>query len=172
MFTEQANRLHDAILDRFHQTISLFPPAHAPFLLGETDQPWRLGEQLVQLGYLTPRQLSGALHLRPRRAGPALLGRTLVDQALVPAPVISAVLLMQFLERIEHDPEAAPRFFGERLLLQERLDPDQLATVIHEQLDVHQYGSWVRLGELIVHHGWLDADEISSMVQRQAAQEH
>jgi len=170
MLTERATWLHEAILGQFHTAVGRFPPGHAPFTTGDSDeQGLRLGEHLVRLGYLAPRQLTAALHTarkQPLRQSPGLFGCTLVAQDLVPAQIVSAVLLMQFLERFDSDPAHAARFLGEELLVQERLGPDQLATVIEEQLEGYQKGSWVRLGDLIVHHGWLKPEAIAAAIQQ------
>jgi hypothetical protein len=165
-------QLHDAIVDLFHDTISRFPPTHAPDVRALAPATvGRLGDYLVQLGYLTPRQRERALLLaaRPLPHGAVPLGCRLVAQDLVPAPVVIAIVLQQFLERLTLDPRHATRFLGEQLLLEAHLEVEQLANVLHEQLIGYQQGRWTRLGELIVQHGWLDAATITDSVYRQAA---
>ncbi len=150
--------LHDAILDRFHDTLSRFPPIHAPSAVLPAIQPYRVGEYLIHLGYLRPRELAATFsawrHQDSRR--PIPLGCMLVARDLVPAPVLATVLLLQSLDRCEHIPVLPPRFLGEQLLVDRCLTPEQLAVVLQEQVEGYQHGHWTRLGDLIVHHGWLD----------------
>ena len=91
MLLLSSQALHDPILNRFHDTLSRFPPPHAPgaALLGEP--PYRIGEYLVHLGYLLPRELRADLHERQRQSSSRSvpLGCLLVTQALVPAPVLT-----------------------------------------------------------------------------------
>src|SRR5262249_54058275 len=132
----------------------------------------RLGAYLVQLGYLTPRQLAHALHgtVDPISRRVAPLGCTLVAQNLVSPRVVSAILLQQFLDRLEIDRMRAARFLGEHLLIEAQLEPAQLALVLEEQLESYQHGAWVRLGNLIVQHGWLDTATIARVVERMRRQ--
>jgi hypothetical protein len=150
--------LHEAILDRFHETIGRFPPPHAPGAPLPAIQPYRVGEYLIYLGYLRPRELDAALSAwRHQGLQPTIpLGCMLVARDLVPAPVLATVLLLQSLDRWEHLPALPPRFLGEQLLVDRFLTPDQLALVLQEQVEGYQHGHWTRLGDLIVHHGWLD----------------
>jgi hypothetical protein len=168
MPTDITIQLHDAILDLLHQTIARFPPTHTPDLRAQAPNSLgRLGDYLLQLGYLTPRQLARALHntTDPIRNHIAPLGCTLVAQDLVQPQVVAAVLLEQFLDRVEAERVQAPRFLGEQLLLEAQLEPVQLATVLQEQLESYQHGTWVRLGSLIVQHKWLDPATIASAVE-------
>jgi hypothetical protein len=160
--------LHDAILSRFHNTISRFPPVHAPTAASAVGQPYRVGEYLVQLGYLRPRELAAALRTRPIEVSQHILplGCLLVAHSVVAAPVLSTVLLLQYLDRLEHMPALPPRFLGEQLLVDAALTPDQLALVLQEQIQNCQHGVWTRLGDLIIGHGWLDSQAITAVVQR------
>jgi hypothetical protein len=168
MYTDRTTQLHDAILDFFHETVSRFPPTHGPDPRAlAPNTVGRVGEYLLQLGYLTPHELRRALHestlpLLPR---PTPLGYRLVVQHLVPPTVVIAVLLQQFLDRLTIEPAHAARFVGEQLLVEDQLEPAQLAAVLQEQLVGPQDGRWVRLGELIVRHDWLDPLTITAAVQ-------
>jgi hypothetical protein len=169
MPTDSTIQLHDSILDLFHHAISRFPPTHAPDLRAlAPDAVGRLGDYLVQLGYLTPRQLVRALRdsAVPAQRHPVPLGCTLVAQDLVSPQVVIAVLLQQFLDRLTIDSRHAPRFLGEQLLVEAQLEPAQLATVLQEQLAAYPSGAWVRVGDLIVHHGWLDPRIITAAAER------
>jgi hypothetical protein len=160
--------LHDSIVDLFHDTISRFPPTHAPDIRALAPaSTGRLGDYLVQLGYLTPRERQHALHFaaRPLPHGEAPLGCRLVAQDLVPAPVVVAIVLQQFLDRLSIDPAHAARFLGEHLLMESHLGPNQLALALHEQLTGYLTGRWTRLGDLIVQHGWLDAGTIAATIR-------
>jgi hypothetical protein len=168
MSTASIHPLHDAILDRFHDTVSRFPPLHAPGAGPAGGQPYRVGEYLVQLGYLQPRELASALRTPPVEVSQHILpfGCLLVARDVVAAPVLSVVLLLQYLDRLEHMPALPPRFLGEQLLVDAFLTPDQLALVLQEQMQNCQHGVWTRLGSLIVDHGWLDPPAITAVVRR------
>ena len=167
------SQLHDLILHCFHDTISHFPPPHAPGAQPPSAPPYRLGEYLIDLGYLLPHELAAALaawHEQDSRAT-LPLGCILVDRDLVPIPVLVTVLLLQGLERLEHTPPLGPRFLGEQLLVDGYLRPEQLALVLQEQALGHQHGHWDRLGDLILEHGWLDQATLAQEARQQAGSE-
>jgi hypothetical protein len=165
--------LHDPILNCFHDTISRFPPPHAPGALSSSAPPYRLGEYLIDLGYLLPREVATALAARDHQASqqPIPLGCVLVAHDLIAIPVLATVLLLQGLDRLEHIPGLAPRFLGEQLLADGYLRPDQLALVLEEQILGYQYGQWTRLGALIIEHGWLDQATLAQEARHQAGRE-
>lgn len=167
MLSARIDRIQTTILDILHDSVSRFPP---PYVSGTLAHPPgrapRLGEYLVQLGYLAPWQLTRALHTSETLTsrGRAPLGFGLVVDDLVQPEVLSAVLLQQFRERLELNATTAPRFLGEKLLLQAKLTPEQLALALCEQLDSYRFGKWMRLGDVIVSQGWLDSVTIKSVV--------
>jgi CheY-like chemotaxis protein len=168
--TTQSRYLQATILDLFYDTIRSYPPPHPPAMTARAaDHTYRIGEYLVQLGYLTSRQLTHILHTtyQPTRRPLAPLGYTLVANDLVPSPVVIAVLLQQFHDRLVLDALNAPRFLGEQLLIQAQLTPAQLALALHEQIERYQHGRWTRLGAIIVRRGWLDPDMIRAAVNEQ-----
>jgi CheY-like chemotaxis protein len=155
--SNRVDLLRSQILTLVHQTIRRFPAPHpAAAALPRHTTRIRVGDYLVHLGYLTYPQLARALQARPSSAEKVRLpiGFALVAQELVPSPVLSAVLLQQFRDRLAVDAAAAPRFIGEQLLLAAQLTPTQLAWALQEQLDAQRSGRWVRLGEIIAEHGW------------------
>ncbi len=156
MISPSNQLLHTAVVTHFHDTISRFSPPHAPGLVPPTDPPYRIGEYLVSLGYLLPRELAAALHTwHHQPAQPAIpLGCLLVAQELVPAPVIATVLLLEWLDRWEHNPSLPPRALDEQLLVDAVLTPDQVALVVQEQMVEYEHGTWTGLDNLIVRHGW------------------
>jgi CheY-like chemotaxis protein len=149
--------LRSQILSLVHQTIRRFPAPHpAAAVLPRRATRIRVGDYLVHLGYLTHPQLARALQAMPSPSEQVRLpiGFTLVAQELVPSPVLSAVLLQQFRDRLAVDAATAPRFIGEQLLIAAQLTPTQLAWALQEQLDAQRSGRWVRLSEIIAEHGW------------------
>jgi CheY-like chemotaxis protein len=149
------SRLQERIQHLVQQTITRFPPPHAAIAPPPRLPAGRMGDYLVQRGYLTRWQLTCTLHANqsstPRGRVP--LGFIVRAHNLVPSPVLSALLLQQFCDRLSTDP-ATPRFVGEQLLLSADLAPAQLAVALQEQLDGYQDGQWVRLGDLLARHGW------------------
>jgi CheY-like chemotaxis protein len=139
------------------QTLSRFPPPHAPLIADiPPGSARRVGDALVQRGYLTRWQLICTLQtnraLPPHARVP--LGFTMLTQHRVPSAVLSALLLQQFCDRLAAAPATAPRFIGEHMLLHTNLAPAQLARALQEQLDGYQQGRWVRLGDLLTQQGW------------------
>ena len=168
--TMRAELLRATIQDLFQETLRCYPPPYAPVTSEPpAEQACRVGEYLARLGYLTPRQLARALQITRNAAHRerAPLGRILIDQDLVPPPVLIAVLLQQFRDRLAQDARTAPRFLGEQLLIRTQLTPAQLALALHGQIDRYRQGGWVRLGALIVRHGWLDPSTIRAIVRDQ-----
>lgn len=154
--------LRNEILQLLHQTMRRFPPPNPAVRTLPNNTPnTRVGDYLVNLGYLTPAQLTRVVRTispQPSRSR-VPLGFTVVARDLVPAPVVSAILLQQFRDRLAQNPAATPRFIGEQLLLQGQLTTTQLAWALQEQLDQHRLGQWVRLSEIIIQHGWRDPSE-------------
>ena len=152
----QLGRLQDRIQHLVQQTMTRFPPPHAAVAPSPRLSTGRMGDYLVQRGYLTRWQLTCALQANqsPTPRGRVPLGFIVRAHNLVPSPVLSALLLQQFCDRLSTDSVTAPRFVGEQLLLSADLAPAQLAVALQEQLDGYQDGRWVRLGDLLARHGW------------------
>jgi CheY-like chemotaxis protein len=138
------------------QTLQRFPAPHAPGTPAPQIAAGRLGDALVRRGYLTRWQLLCALQtnrlLPPHQRVP--LGFTVAAQHNVPVPVLAAMLLHQFRERLSAEAGNAARFIGEQWLLYADLAPEQLALALQLQVEGYQQGHWVRLGDLLVRQGW------------------
>jgi CheY-like chemotaxis protein len=160
------NQLHERMLSLVQQTINRFPPPHAPVITLPPRMPTgRVGDYLVQLGYLTRWELMRALQTSrsPTQRARVPLGFTVVAQHLVPSAVVSAILLQQFRDRLAAGPTTAPRFIGEHLLLHAELEPAQLALALQEQLDGYRQGCWARLGDILARDGWRDPTAIRAV---------
>lgn len=138
------------------QTLKRFPPAHAPGTPAPQIAAGRIGDALVQRGYLTRWQLLCALQsnrlLPPHQRVP--LGFTVATQHSVPVPVLTAMLLQQFRERLGSDASGAARFIGEQWLLYAELAPELLALALQSQVENYQQGRWIRLGDILSRQGW------------------
>lgn len=150
------SRLQERIQHLVQQTLTRFPPPHAAVVSPPRPPTGRVGDYLVQRGYLTRWQLTCALQANqaPTLRGRIPLGFIVRAHNLVPSPVLSALLLQQFCDRLSTDTATPPRFVGEQLLLSADLAPAQLAVALQEQLDSYQDGRWVRLGDILARHGW------------------
>jgi hypothetical protein len=145
--------LHTAVTAHFYDIMSRFPSPHAPGFAPPTEPPYRLGEYLVDLGYLSPHELAAALHSRP--AHPTIpLGCRLVARNLVPAQVVAMALLLEWLDRWEHEPRVPPHTRAEQLLDDALLSVEQVALAITEQLLAYDQGTWIDLDTLLIRHGW------------------
>lgn len=138
------------------QTQQRFPAPYAPGTPAPQIAAGRLGDALVRRGYLTRWQLLCALQtnrlLAPHQRVP--LGITVATQHSVPIPVLVAMLLQQFRERLATQATGAARFIGEQWLLHADLAPEQLALALQLQVEAYQQGRWVRLGDLLSRQGW------------------
>ncbi|RRR76242.1 MAG: hypothetical protein EI684_03395 [Candidatus Viridilinea halotolerans] len=163
--------LQAAILELFHETVSRYPPPHAPGAEPSSPPPHRIGEYLVYQGYLSPRELHSALQESQGISGgkPVPLGFILVTRYNLPATVIAMALLLQTLDQLAHTPRLPPRFLGEQLLREAALTPQQLALVLEQQVVDYTHGQWQRIGDLIANHGWLDADALNAFVREMRA---
>ena len=159
------DQLRASIQTVVQQTLNRFPPPHTPAFAGPPPAAARrLGDELVQRGYLTRWQLICTLQTNrslPQHAR-VPLGFTMVAQYGVPSAVLSALLLQQFSDRLATEPAIAPHFIGEHMLLQAELTPAQLARALQEQLDRYQQGRWVRLGDLLAWRGERASTPISA----------
>jgi hypothetical protein len=169
MFHPTIEQLHDSILACFHNTISDFPPPHAPGTLPPSAPPYRLGDYLVDLGYLLPHELEDVLARawHQYEQPPAPLGYILAARGLIPIPVLATVLVLQGLDRLEHLAPLAPRLLGEQLLIDGYLRPEQLALVLEEQMLDYRHGQWSQLDSLILRHGWIDQATLVQEAERQ-----
>ncbi|MEI7645355.1 MAG: hypothetical protein WCJ55_13860 [Chloroflexales bacterium] len=160
-------KLRAAILDLFYDTVSRYPPPHAPGAAPTGDPPHRLGDYLVYQGYITSRDLLSAIQDAQGLgvAKPVPLGVALVTRHRVPAAVIANTLLLQTLDHMEYMPNLPPRFLGEQLLREASLTPQQLAVVLEEQVSDYAQGHWIRIGDLIANHGWIDAEALTAIVR-------
>jgi CheY-like chemotaxis protein len=152
----QISRLQDRIQHLVEQTMTRFPPPHAVVAPTSRLSTSRMGDYLVQRGYLTRWQLTCALQANqsPTPRGRVPLGFIVRAHNMVPSPVLSALLLQQFCDRLSTNPATPPRFVGEQLLLSADLTPAQLAVALQEQLDDYQDGRWVRVGDILARRGW------------------
>lgn len=159
-------QLRVAILDLFYETVSRYPPVHAPGAEPKGHPPYRLGDYLVYQGYLSAHDLISAIQESQGYNGakPAPLGFTLVSRYRIPATVLAMTLLLQALDRMEQMPNLPPHFLGEQLIREAYITPEQLAVVLEEQVSDYEQGQWRRIGDLIANHGWLDAESLTTIV--------
>lgn len=151
----RVDQLRASIQAVVQQTLNRFPPLYMPTSAGTPPvAARRVGDELVQRGYLTRWQLVCTLQtnrsLPPHARVP--LGFTMVAQYGVPSAVLSALLLQQFSDRLSTEATIAPHFIGEHMLLQGEIGPSQLTRALQEQVDHYQQGRWVRLSDLLGRH--------------------
>jgi hypothetical protein len=172
MHLERSTRLQDDATRLLHEAVSSFPPTTAPFLPAPIPAYRRpFGDYLLALGYATPRQLGLALRQQQRAHYGAhwRLGDILVEHEIIPPKVLAAVLLVQLADRVAAAHPSAPRFLGEQLIVRDLIVVRQLAAVLEHQSRLRQQGTWVRLGELLVQHKFVELpalDEIFMAQQR------
>ena len=151
------------------KTIEMHPPADANGVLqvtsGKSNQ--KLGGYLCSLGYVSPLQLRKALIEQQYLAKEGQrwrLGDLLVKQGLLHPQVLVAVLLVQMTDRLLHHPDILPQFLGERLVAMGVISPLELAPALVQQTWLRQTGVHVPIGDLLVQHGVLKPQVLSSVL--------
>lgn len=151
------------------KTIKMHPPAGSSGVLqvasGKSNQ--KLGTYLCSWGYISPLQLREALaeqqHLM-KEGQYWRLGDLLVKKGLIHPQVLVAVLLVQMTDRLLHQPGLLPQFLGERLVTMGVISPMELAPALIQQTWLRQAGTHVLLGDLLVQHGVLQPQTLSSVL--------
>ncbi len=95
------------------------------------------------------------------------MGDILVAQGILHPQVLTAVLLVQLVDRLIVWRGAPPRLLGEHLIAMETLSPIELAPALQRQIELRQRGTWVRLGDLLTTQGILDQQSLSEALQAQ-----
>jgi hypothetical protein len=167
---EIAIRAQDEAVDLLHDALIAFPPTTRLYRADVPDHLRALGSYLLTLGYATPQQLILALHEQRQRAEqgtPWPLGDILVAQGILHPQVLTAVLLVQLVDRLVVWRGAPPQLLGEHLIAMEVLSPMQLAPALHRQIDLRQRGTWTRLGDLLITQGILDPQSLAVALRAQ-----
>jgi hypothetical protein len=167
---EIAIHAQDEAVDLLHDALITFPPTTRLYRADVPDHLRALGSYLLTLGYITPRQMVQALREQRRRTelgAPWPLGDILVAQGVIHPQVLTAVLLVQLVDRLVVWRGAPPRLLGEHLIAMELLSPMQLAPALHRQIDLRQRGTWARLGDLLTTQGLLDPQSLASALRAQ-----
>ncbi|MEM8532695.1 MAG: hypothetical protein AAGF95_17755 [Chloroflexota bacterium] len=151
------------------KTVEMHPPANAnrvsQVTSGKSNQ--KLGAYLCSLGYITPLQLRQALleqQYLAKESDHWRLGDLLVKQGLLHPQVLVAALLIQMTDHLFHQPDMLPRFLGERLVAMGVISPLELAPALIQQTWLRQTGHHVRLGDLLVQHGSIKPQVLSSVI--------
>lgn len=158
-----------AIAHLLRQTLIDHPPPVQQRTLPSGPGAQQLGHYLLSLGYLTSLQLRTALDAQRMSAvtgQPQLLGEILVRAQLIPAPVLTTILLLQMVDRML-DPTWVPQLLGEELVAQGVIQPTELIPALQQQSRLRQEGRGVPLGELLVQQGLLDTHQISDSLAMQ-----
>ena len=165
MRQDASNRAQDEAVDLLQEALHAYPPRAHAYRADIPEYELPLGGYLLTLGYATPRQIIVALREQRRRAEQgslARLGEILIEQGVIQPQVLTAVLLVQLVERTVIQQGVAPARLGERLIAMELLSPAQLAPAIEHQIRLRHDGSSPRLGELLVQQGVLDQQAVEA----------
>jgi hypothetical protein len=169
MLAELTHRLEEDVTALLHDAVCAFPPPTAPFVPIYTPPERRpFGDYLLLHGYATPRQIELALREQQQRARQGVLwplGDILVAHEIVHPQVLTAMLMVQLLDRVAGAPAAAPRLLGEQLIVSDLITPRQLASALQQQSWLRQHGSWVRLGELLTQQGLLQESVLAATLK-------
>jgi hypothetical protein len=170
MIAELTQRLEDNVTALLHDAVCAFPPPTAPFVpIYAPPERRPFGDYLLMHGYATPRQIGMALREQQQRARQGThwpLGDILVAHEIVHPQVLTAMLLVQLLDRVAAAPASAPRLLGEQLIVSDLITPRQLAAALQQQSWLRQHGSWIRLGELLTQQGLVDGSVLAATLKR------
>jgi len=136
----------------------------------------KLGDFLLSEAAITAEQLHAALAEQSARKGrgePAQLGEVLVQMGMVNLETLARVLVQQtlewapaYLQGWENEAHCVERL-GDYLIAEQLITPGQLEQALFEQLHFRQHGKHVRLGQILVCHGWLSPEVLEQVLSRQ-----
>jgi hypothetical protein len=158
-----------AIAHLLRETIVDHPPAGYRLTLPASTGGLRLGNYLLSLGYVTPRQLINALAEQRQAAqqgNPMMLGEVLVQTQIIHPRVLTTVLLLQLVDRLL-DPDWTPRFLGEQLVADGVLGLSELAPALQLQIWLRQSGTAAPLGDLLVQQNKLTHQRLADALATQ-----
>ena len=167
---EIAIRAQDEAVDLLHDALTTIPPTIRLHHADVPDHLRALGSYLLTLGYVTPQQMILALREQRRRAEHGShwpVGDILVAQGILHPQVLTAVLLVQLVDRLVVWRGSPPRLLGEHLVAMELVSPVELAPALRRQIDLRQQGTWVRLGDLLTAQGILDSQTLAAALRAQ-----
>jgi hypothetical protein len=170
MRQDASDRAQDEVVDLLQEALQAYPPQAHPFRSDIPEYELPLGGYLLTLGYATPRQIIVALREQRRRAEQGSLvqlGEILIEQGVIQPQVLTAVLLVQLVERTVIQQGVAPARLGELLVAMELLSPAQLAPAFEHQIRLRHEGSSTRLGELLVQQGVLERQAVEAALGAQ-----
>jgi hypothetical protein len=136
----------------------------------------KLGDFLVAEGAITASQLRAALgeqSFRKRQGESILLGDLLLQNGVVTPETLARALVQQTLEWVpaqqqgwENAAHSIERL-GDYLIAEQLITPAQLEAALVEQICLHQQGTHVQLGQILVRHGWLYTHILERILSRQ-----
>jgi hypothetical protein len=136
-------------------------------------EPQRIGEYLVDHGYITRTQLEAAVieqhNRRSRGAEHVMVGDILVQLGLLtPRTLASALVTHQQEQSQIPSTKSEPRKIGAYLLDQNMLTPEQLAVILAEQTRMRYAGEHILLGELLISNGFITPRQLESTLAMQS----
>lgn len=138
----------------------------APVLAERKQEALRIGEYLVQQGFLTKAQLSEAL-AEQRNCQNYIGDRTPLGDILVRRGWLSPQALADALVK-QLNQHGAPQRLGEYLVTRGFITPEHLARVLAEQSWLRQRGKNVPLGEILIRSGYLSHKVLSEVLDQQS----
>jgi hypothetical protein len=151
------------------RALSDFPPKAPMLLVREalSHDMRHLGNYLMALGYVTAEQLDAALadqHLRAEQGQHRALGEILVSHQIISTQVLTAVLMVQMIDRLNGWDDMSMQFIGEQLVATGRITPHDLAAALQLQMWLRQRDVHVRLGDLLIQQGALDERSLAAVL--------
>jgi hypothetical protein len=136
-------------------------------------EPQRIGDYLVDHGYITRNQLDSAVieqrNRRNRGGEHIMVGDILVQLGLLtPRTLASALVTHQQEQSQLSSNKAERRKIGAYLLDQSLLTNDQLATILTEQTRMRYAGEHILLGELLISNGFITPRQLESTLALQS----
>src|SRR5262245_2306955 len=170
MHPPTSTQAQDEVTALLHEALRSYPPINCPMPATVPEHLLPLGGYLLQIGYATPRQIEMALREQHQRAAHGILmplGDILVAREIVHPQVLTAVLLLQLLDRAILTREWMPRLLGEHLIAMDLVTPAQLAEALQRQIWLRRAGSRTRLGELLTQQRLVDRDALAAVIETQ-----
>ncbi len=132
----------------------------------------KLGEYLIEHGFITMPQLEQALVEQQRlrssvQGGRVPLGDVLIRLGMLTPDMLAGVLVEQQRDKIDSGVGQSPEYLGEYLVSKGVINRDQLGRVLAEQTRQRRTGHNMLLGELLLRAGYVTSKTLEPVLEQQ-----
>lgn len=145
---------------------------HGETEAGAQRQARKLGDYLVERGFITLKQLEEALEeqrlfWKKTQGVRAPLGNILIKHGLLTPQMLATALVTQQQDKLHGRDKYSPQYIGEYLVSRGIITPQQLENVLVEQMRLRQRGTTMLLGELLIYAGYISREVLDDILEQQ-----